>query len=66
MAEARADLFSSLVAVVQHRVKGSTSDWATMAAYDAKFIADNYAYECSIKRLSWEYRVVEVPMPDQG
>ena len=54
------DLFSGLVAVVQYRRKDNGT-WTTMAAYDSKRIADQYAEECSGTTRPWEYRVVEVP-----
>ena len=52
-------LFNGLEAVVQYRRRGATA-WITMAAFDFKSVANDYAVACSAPSRPWEYRVVSI------
>ncbi len=57
------EFFDGLTAVVQYRGKDGISPhkWRTMAAFDSKSMADDYARNCAnAGNRPWEYRSVEV------
>ena len=60
-------LFGGLRACVQYKARPerpdvSPTDWVTMAAFDVRPVADDYME--TLRSEIWEYRVVDVPVPD--